>query len=216
MRDPGTEPMTEPGLFIPRGPAAAELRFKNSRFIGHAVPCPCPADGDALLARLRREHDRADHHVFAWRTRDARTGRITHRFDDDGEPGGTAGRPVLQLLEAQRVVNGAIVVVRYFGGIKLGAGGLVRAYAATAGAALQAAGLEPLILTRRMGIEVDYAQLSAVTALLEREGLAIRERGFAGVPRLLVDVPVDRWAGLAAELREATAGRARLHEAAEA
>lgn len=204
--------MPEGPLQLLRGTGEAELRFKNSRFLGRAAPCATAAAAAEVLARLRREHEKANHHVPAWRLRDPRSGVITHRYDDDGEPGGTAGRPILQILEAQRVVDAVVVVVRYFGGIKLGAGGLVRAYSATAAAALQAAGTRPLIVTRRVAIDVPYALFAIVAAALAREGLAIDERSFGDVPRLIVEVPEARLPALAVELRDLTAGQVRVSE----
>jgi uncharacterized YigZ family protein len=190
------------------GAAETELRFKNSRFLGHAEPCAGQAEAQALLARLRREHAKANHHVSAWRILDEQSGLLTHRFDDDGEPGGTAGRPVLQALETQRIVNAAIVVVRYFGGIKLGAGGLVRAYAATAAETLRAAGRSPLERTARLEVRGDLAALGAIERWAERAKVTVCERVFVPHAGLTLEVPCARLDEVAARVRDLTGGRA--------
>lgn len=200
--------MVSESHFLLAGAAEAELRFKNSRFVGHAEPCADHAQAQALLARLRREHAKANHHVSAWRILDEQSGLLTHRFDDDGEPGGTAGRPVLLTLETQQIVNAAIVVVRYFGGIKLGAGGLVRAYAATAAEALRAAGKSPLERMARLEVQGDFADLGAIERWAERARVTVCDRVFSPRSGLTLEVPVARLAEVTAQVRDLTGGRA--------
>jgi uncharacterized YigZ family protein len=190
----------------------AELRFKNSRFLGSACRCDTATAAEAHLERLRGTHEKANHHVSAWRLLDPRTGLLAHRYDDDGEPGGTAGRPVLQVLESQRVVNAVIVVVRYFGGVKLGAGGLVRAYAATATAALGATQLVPFVRLRRVRVEIPYGAVPLVEKLVAREGWTLLARHYEQEPVLEIELPEARVVELRALLLEATAGRARVSE----
>jgi uncharacterized YigZ family protein len=202
--------MADEPHYLLSGAAEAELRFKNSRFIGHAEPCADAAQAQALLARLRREHPKANHHVFAWRILDEPSGLLTHRFDDDGEPGGTAGRPVLLALETQQIVNAAIVVVRYFGGIKLGAGGLVRAYAATAAEALRAAGKRVIERTARLEVRADFAELGAIERWAERARVTICDRVFSPQAGLTLEVPLARLDEAVAQVRDLTGGRAAI------
>jgi uncharacterized YigZ family protein len=204
--------MADETYVILRGNGEAELHFKHSRFLGCAYPCDTPAGVAAQLERLRGTHEKANHHVSAWRLLDPRTGLLTHRYDDDGEPGGTAGRPLLQVLEAQRVVNAAIVVVRYFGGIKLGAGGLVRAYSATASAALAASERVPFVRLRRVRVQIPYGAVPLVEKLVAREGWTLLARHYEDEPVLEIALPEARVAELRALLLEATAGRASVTE----
>jgi uncharacterized YigZ family protein len=188
----------------------AERIVRRSRFVGLLSPCRSAAEAAAGLAAARAEFPKADHHASAWRVLDEATGRTLHRHDDDGEPGGTAGRPMLQVLEAHRLVNALVVGVRYFGGIKLGAGGLVRAYAGAAVAAVGAATLAPLERRARLEVRVEYTLLAAVEGWLAREGCTIAARGFDPDPWLRVEVPLENLAAREAALAQLTNGRVSL------
>lgn len=120
---------------VPSKIADAEFTERRSRFIGHIFPTDTEKEALAYLKRMRETYWDATHNVYAYIIRDGAT-----RFSDDGEPGGTAGMPVLQVLQREEIFNVTCVVTRYFGGILLGAGGLVRAYAHSAKLALDAAG----------------------------------------------------------------------------
>lgn len=120
---------------VPSKIADAEFTERRSRFIGHIFPTDTEQEALACLKRMRETYWDATHNVYAYIIRDGAT-----RFSDDGEPGGTAGMPVLQVLQREEIFNVTCVVTRYFGGILLGAGGLVRAYAYSAKLALDAAG----------------------------------------------------------------------------
>ncbi|MBE6984715.1 MAG: YigZ family protein [Ruminococcaceae bacterium] len=125
--------MTE--YLIPTKDADAEFIEKRSRFIGHIFHTETEEEALACLKKMREKYWDATHNVYAYIIKDGAT-----RFSDDGEPGGTAGMPVLQVLQREGIFNVTCVVTRYFGGILLGAGGLVRAYAHSAKIALDAAG----------------------------------------------------------------------------
>jgi len=191
-------------------PGRAELLVKRSRFVGLILPCSSAKDAAARLAAARAEFPKANHYVTAWRLFDAATGSITHRHDDDGEPGGTAGRPVLQVLETQGLGNALAIVVRYFGGIKLGAGGLVRAYATAAATAAAAARLAPLERRARLEIRVAYPLLALIEGWAAREGIVIAARGFDPEPYLCADLPQARLDACEAALRQLTNGRVAL------
>lgn len=120
---------------VPTRDADAEFVERRSRFIGHIFLTETEEEALARLEQMRDTYWDATHNVYAYIIRDGAT-----RFSDDGEPGGTAGMPVLQVLQREGVFNVTCVVTRYFGGILLGAGGLVRAYAHSAKIALEAAG----------------------------------------------------------------------------
>lgn len=120
---------------VPTKDADAEFVERRSRFIGHIFATDTEEEALVRLKQMRETYWDATHNVYAYIIRDGAT-----RFSDDGEPGGTAGMPVLQVLQREEIFNVTCVVTRYFGGILLGAGGLVRAYAHSAKIALDAAG----------------------------------------------------------------------------
>ncbi len=137
--------------------------IKNSRHLAAASPIQDEDAAMEFVRSLRAEHSHANHHAFAYRL--APDGSL-HRASDDGEPGGTAGRPILRQLEAFRIVDTVVVVTRYFGGTKLGAGGLVRAYGGAARAVLSSASLVEVIDRERLSVGCDYADEAAVRSVL--------------------------------------------------
>lgn len=109
-----------------------EQKITGSRFLGYLFPVSSASQAENQLNLLRKKFYDATHHCYAWRIRNEQTGTIDSRFNDDGEPSGTAGKPILQILEGCHLENVLVVIVRYFGGTKLGTGGLVKAYGSTA------------------------------------------------------------------------------------
>lgn len=133
--------------------AQAEYLIQKSRFIGHAAPVSDADDALRFLDSIRQEHRDASHNCFAY-VIGQNKGII--RYSDDGEPSGTAGKPIAEVLLVRNVVDCAVVVTRYFGGVLLGAGGLVRAYTHTAALALEAAGICAMHETGRWRLRVAY------------------------------------------------------------
>ncbi|MGJ7502459.1 IMPACT family protein [Variovorax sp. ZT5P49] len=180
-------------------PVHSELLIKKSRFIGCVQPVADRAAALAVVASLRAEHPAAAH--VCW----ALMAGGQSAANDDGEPGGTAGRPMLEVLRHQQVEGALATVVRYFGGVKLGAGGLVRAYTDAVAQALLSAELVPLVRQRSLGCSVPYAL----------EGLVRRELAAAGA--VLDDVQHGDDVAFAFSLPEpdADAFIARLDDAAQ-
>lgn len=155
-----------------------EVVIKRSRFIGWGAPVASEEEALALIDQIRGEHPQATHHCFAYK---AGLTSETVRFNDDGEPTGTAGRPILEVLQREGLQNTLVVVTRYYGGTPLGAAGLVRAYAQSAKLAVDAAGIVRRELHTRMECEVDYDAIGRIQhGLLERnvhvEDIAYGER----------------------------------------
>lgn len=180
-------------------PVHSELLIKKSRFIGCVQPVADRSAALAVVASLRAEHPVAAH--VCW----ALMAGGQSAANDDGEPGGTAGRPMLEVLRHQQVEGALATVVRYFGGVKLGAGGLVRAYTDAVAQALLGATLVPLVRQRSLGCSVPYAL----------EGLVRRELVAAGA--VLDDVQHGDDVAFAFSLPEpdADAFIARLDDAAQ-
>ena len=136
------------------GPAREEIVISKSRFIGCVSPCREESEAVSFLQRIREEHKTAKHHCYAYIIGE-NSGVM--RYSDDGEPGGTAGMPIMDVMRLKGIVNCCIVVVRYFGGILLGTGGLVRAYTQAAQAAVESAGVARMELTAEEYCELPYS-----------------------------------------------------------
>ena len=137
------------------GRSAEELVINKSRFIGYAAPCDSEEQALSFLREIRDQHRSATHHCYAYIIGENAS---VMRYSDNGEPAGTAGMPIMDVLRTRSIVNCCIVVVRYFGGVLLGTGGLVRAYTRSAQAAVEAAGVSRMELT-----SVDYCELPYAT-----------------------------------------------------
>ena len=147
-----------------RQEAADEVIINKSRFISYACPCETEEEALAFLSKIRTKHKDATHNCYAYII--GRNAGIM-RYSDDGEPGGTAGLPMMEVLKAQGVVNCCVIVTRYFGGVLLGAGGLVRAYTQGAVIALKAAQVVIMEPSQRYLCEVAYPLWDRVTHALK-------------------------------------------------
>lgn len=152
--------------FTIRNETFVELEEKKSRFLAHLVPIE---QFDARLQSLRQSHRKANHHVTAFRRIDD-DDHVEEGAKDDGEPAGTSGMPMLKVLIGRELINVGVIVVRYFGGTKLGAGGLARAYSGAASMALDAADLVPWQRIRDKTVSCRFDQMSQLerhTSLLK-------------------------------------------------
>jgi uncharacterized YigZ family protein len=189
--------------FTLRGEAHLQQDIRRSRFLALAAPI---ADAEAALAFIDRvSHRDATHNCWA-----CRIGPF-YRFSDDGEPGGSAGRPILLAIEGQGLDRVVVVVTRWFGGIKLGVGGLARAYGGCAAECLRLAEKDVLVERVNVRIRCDFAAAPTLYARL-REFDAIRQTGNASVDgvELEIDVPLARVDALTAFVRDLTRGRGLL------
>lgn len=182
-------------------PARYEQTIKRSRFLAEAAGCTDEAEAVEFVAAVSESDAR--HHCWAWKT-----GEI-YRFGDAGEPAGTAGRPILQAIEYQGLDRVVVVVSRWFGGIKLGAGGLVRAYGGTAAECLRTARREALIELVEVVVSVPFEALSVTHRLAERFGAeGTREHYHPAGLSLVLRLPAARRAAFVKELSDATRGSA--------
>lgn len=145
--------MSEAPRFTPAREGRGECEDRGSRFVAWVFRCPDEEGLQARLAELRAEYPKARHHCWAWRA------GARYRFSDDGEPGGTAGRPMLQVLEGSDLDEAAVICVRWFGGVKLGTGGLVRAYSAAAARAAEDAGRTQIVVRISQPLRIPFARL---------------------------------------------------------
>jgi len=166
-----------------------EETIKKSRFIGVIVPC---ANENEVLLNLKQLHDEypdASHIVYAYRLKTDQG--IIYRFHDAGEPSGTAGKPIFQHLDGKGLINVLIAVVRYFGGIKLGAGGLVRAYSNTAKQVIDAAEICVYVELVNIRLNLDYKQIQPLEYLLKKLDGQIIKQDFAGQINLTIQLPAN-------------------------
>jgi uncharacterized YigZ family protein len=185
-------------------PATHLLEVRHSRFLAHAAPVETPAQAMDFVGRVADAD--ATHNCWAWRLGQ------DYRSSDDGEPAGTAGRPILAAIDGQGYDRIAVVVARWFGGIKLGAGGLVRAYGGAAAECLRLATRQPLVAMAEVGLACGFEDLGAVHAALaahaaEKTG----ERFEADGAHLSLRLPAAQVAALQLRLRDATRDRVRFN-----
>jgi uncharacterized YigZ family protein len=186
------------------GEGRAETRVKGSTFLSLARGVSSEDEARAALAAVQKEHHDATHNCSAWRLH---TG--VWRANDDGEPSGSAGAPILAAIEGAELHDCFVVVTRYYGGTKLGVGGLIRAYGEAAALALAAAPLRRAVPALRFRIRYGYDQTSAVMRLLERTGTFQVEHGYSsggGEGEVVFTLPRESADALHEQLRESTAG----------
>lgn len=164
-----------------------EDNIKKSRFIGIIVPCVNETEIMRHLKELHDEYADATHIAYAYQLKT--DNGLVYRFHDAGEPTGTAGKPIFQHLEGKQLVNVLVAVVRYFGGIKLGAGGLTRAYGQTARLAIEAAEPVPYIEMTTVNLTLDYKQVQALEYWLKKHAGEILQQQFAEQVRVAVRLP---------------------------
>lgn len=153
-----------------------EFVVNKSRFIGYASPCEKEEEALAFLHAIRQKHKDATHNCYAYII--GKNAGIM-RYNDDGEPGGTAGMPIIEVMKAQQVVNCCVVVTRYFGGVLLGAGGLVRAYTKGCVVALKAAQVVSMEPTQRWWVELAYPLWDKVLHSLKSQPVQIEDTAFS-------------------------------------
>ena len=151
------------------------FRDRGSKFLGYAYPITSDQDIKNIIADLKKEHPKANHHCWAMRWS---TDRSVFKLNDDGEPSGTAGRPILNTLLSKNITNAAVVVVRYFGGTLLGVPGLINAYKSATELALKGAKIIEKTVNDVYTIAFDYLQMNEVMRVIKDDGLQVLEQTF--------------------------------------
>lgn len=164
-----------------------ELTEQRSRFLAACIPISTEQQAFDFIQSVRQKHWDAKHHVYAFLLKDG-----TARYSDDGEPQSTAGLPILEVMKKQGVCDVCMVVTRYFGGILLGTGGLVRAYSSAAKLALENARQVTMVSAVRCSLECDYALYAKVQKLLSQAGAAIDDSIFEETVFLTFCLPEDQ------------------------
>ncbi len=189
-----------------RNEATVEFTEKRSRFIGHAKPVDNEQAAIELIEQARSKYWDATHNVYAYAIRE---GQLC-RYSDDGEPSGTAGMPTLSVLTKGGITNAVIIVTRYFGGVLLGTGGLVRAYSHTAGLAVEAAGLMVMRSYAVCAVRCDYTDYGRVAAVIPDSGGIIDDSRFSDAVELEIRALPESIEQLRKRLADASCGRAQI------
>lgn len=191
---PGTNAYNEP-----QGPAVYEENIKRSVFIANLEPCHNEEEARDFLARISSQHKKANHHCRAYILGPE---DLREYSSDDGEPSGTAGRPILLAIKHSGLVNVMITVTRYFGGVKLGPRGLIDAYGGAAAKVLELAGAVERVITRTLRISHEYNCMGLITRLLENSGALSTEWEYTANVKACAKIPVNACEKLSHELDE--------------
>ena len=185
------------------GDGQGEYSEKKSDFIGFAKHVTSEAEATAFVASLRKHYSDARHCVYAYLLTE---GNAT-RYSDDGEPQGTAGPPVLDVLAKRGIRDAAVVVVRYFGGTLLGTGGLVRAYTEAAKLAVEDAGVVTLVPYVVYAVKTDYADYQKLAAECRKMAVTVEDTLFTDCVKTICSLPQEKEAGFLTHLRDLFSGR---------
>lgn len=196
--------MIEPVLTAVYGTAAAEYTIKKSRFIASLQAVQTPAEAAAFVEQTRKRYWDARHNCYAYQL--GADGTI-QKSSDDGEPAGTAGRPMLDVLKKGKITNTVVVVTRYFGGIKLGASGLIRAYSHAVTVGLEAAQLADYRSFTKIAATIPYSFVSLMERTAPHWQITIRDRQFADTVTFILQVPSDQAAAWQADWTNQTNGQ---------
>ena len=183
--------------------ATASFTEKKSEFIGNIAPCKTEEEAIAFIQEIRRQHRKANHNCYAYILRN----NNTMRHSDDGEPGGTAGAPMLEVLKKEGLTDVCCVVTRYFGGIMLGAGGLVRAYTEGAKIAVDAAQIKEMRMAERLRLTLDYSLYGRIGAALSELDVRVSKEDFAADVTLTVYIAEEKSRELSARLTDICCGK---------
>lgn len=180
-----------PGYLIATDEVLVESQVNRSRFLCYLFPCTSYAAMKARLTELQQEHPNANHHCYAF-VSGAPQDSQAYGFSDDGEPSGTAGRPMLAMLQGSGVGEVAAIVVRYFGGVKLGTGGLQRAYGGAVKAALPELPTTHKVLTTTRLLNVSYQQVSDIQHLIKLTRTHVLDEQYQENIKFVLAIPIDQ------------------------
>lgn len=185
-----------------RSEASAVYIEKKSEFIGYAAPVSTEDEAIAFIEKIRKKHADARHNVYAYLLRNGTT-----RYSDAGEPQGTAGIPTLEVIRKGGFCDAVIVVTRYFGGILLGAGGLVRAYTAAAKMASEAAGIVTYTERTVFTLDCSYTDYQRLLPMFKRFDISVDDTVFADSVKLSLSVETEGFTAFSDAIREMTGGK---------
>ncbi len=190
--------------------ANAEILINKSRFIGHAARAETEAEAIAFIDSIKMKHRQATHNCSAYIIGEHDS---IQKANDDGEPSGTAGVPMLEVLKKQGLKDTVLVVTRYYGGIKLGGGGLIRAYGKSASEAIAASGVVECRLHHLMKVSIDYTWLGKIENEIRQSDYPLAGIDYSDAVVLSIHVPVDKEQPFIDWINELTNGQAEIESA---
>jgi uncharacterized YigZ family protein len=191
-------------FFTLAGESSHEIKIKGSRFIALGHHAESEAEAMEILDDIRKREHAATHHCFAYVIG---VGREIFKYGDDGEPTGTAGRPIYQAVTGKNLTDVLVVVVRYFGGVKLGTGGLTRAYAQAAGELLDRAGIVEKLICNRLTFSIPFSIYDRILRIINDSGYRIIDQDFAEQVTMIIDVRKSHTERFIGRFTELTGGR---------
>jgi uncharacterized YigZ family protein len=186
--------------------ATVELKIQRSRFIANAYPVSTPEESSEVLNSIRKEYYDAKHHPFSFVLFE----KDNFRYNDDGEPSGSSGKPIYDAINKYNLKNILVVVTRYFGGIKLGVGGLKRAYFDAADECLKTCKTKEVILKSKISLKFNYSHISAVMNYLEKNKIHISENNSSEAVNLICEVRLSDSDKFRTDITELTNGKAEI------
>lgn len=196
----------------PSAPARTEMEIKKSQFIADLIPVSSEEEAMEKLQEIRKEFRDARHHCYAWRIG---TTQIREKSSDDGEPSGTAGHPMLHVLSANNLTNVLSVVTRYFGGIKLGTGGLARAYSKSVADSIEAADIVTYTPHLCITLTLPYTAVGSFEHYIKDTDIIVRNRSFTDTVQIeLLSLP-EVWETHARTFTDMTGGKAVIRKTGE-
>jgi uncharacterized YigZ family protein len=197
-------------FFTLREDSDIEIKIKGSKFLGHGRHCRSEEAAGEIIGSIRRQFHDATHNCFAYRV--GLGSEMKFRYSDDGEPSGTAGKPILDRVDGHRLTDTLVVVTRYFGGTKLGTGGLARAYAEAAERAIEEAGVIEEFITEKIGAKLAFPEYNPVErAIRQLEGRIVDSK-FSDIIRLVIEIRRSKVDKLKSVLADLTSGRIEFEE----
>ena len=186
--------------YIPSGPGESEYEEKRSRFLGHLRPVETEEEARLFITEMKKKYHDARHNCWCYRIRGGAV-----RYSDDAEPQGTAGLPMLEILQREGIENAVCVVTRYFGGVLLGTGGLLRAYQKAAKGAVEDAGISVVRAWTKMSIVCDYSDYEKIRSELEQQNAVISDTEYGEKVTLTVLVSQGQGTLVTEKLQDRTA-----------
>ena len=190
--------------------AHSESKVKGSRFIGESFLVRSADEATARLDTVRKREFQATHHCYAYIV--GLPGNQQYKYSDDGEPGGTAGRPIYDTLLGRDLTDTLVVVTRYFGGTKLGTGGLARAYSDAARTVLELSGVKTVYITKRFRCDLEFSLYDTWLREMHKLGADVVESKFAERVTLTLEIRLSQADRLAAAFVHLTSGKGSLEE----
>lgn len=180
-------------------PVVAEFKDRGSRFIAYAYPVSTVEEAKQYIKQIKKEHGKAAHHCFAYRTGFE---EALFRISDDGEPSGTAGRPILGQIDSKQLTNILVVVVRYFGGTLLGVPGLIHAYKIATILALQLTPIIQKLITTTYILSIDYTIINSIMLLAKKYNCLVLQQSMQLFCEMKIAIPKKYLEAMLAELKE--------------